>query len=574
MRHADMNTSHVKALRFLVKELGLRPLKLFSYMLLGFLAVFAEAFGLGLIVPILEFVRLGSSVTDQSGESIFLEKVQLIYEFVGLNPTLPLLLATFFFTVVTRQIFDFFYGMKLASLQLDVQHDLRRRVFKKSQNADFKTHKSISVGRYITSMEIQIEECSGLITGYLRQSRHLFVFLTYSLVMIISSPYFTVLGIVQFLLIATLLNSFVRYTRTISSQIIHHRTALTSFFSETHAAYRTVRLFKLETKQREVLGQLSSNFRDATERLFKASYKMPLYFGIFLGFAIAVQVYIGSVYLSVEVTTLTFFMIVLLRLAPSAQSFMKQRQGLARQLAAFEEVFNVSKLFQQNRIYKHEGKSFEAISYLKVENISFKHDEGHPNIIDNFSATFKAGEITLLSGPSGVGKSTLLDLLSGLLQPTAGKIYFNGKPFSSLNSDWLIDITSYASQQVFLFNGNFEENICLNKRFDGVWFENVVEMSGAGELLTRNSTRKNFQIEASGSNLSGGQKQRIALARSLYKRPLVLLLDEPTSALDDQVDSKLMSELEKYTKNTGIVTILVSHNPKHKKFAGKIVTME
>ena len=95
---------------------------------------------------------------------VFLEKVQLIYDFVGLNPTLPLCWLHFFYSCYSANI-DFFYGMKLASLQLNVQHDLRRRVFEKSQRADFKTHKSISVGRYITSMEIQIEECSGLITG-------------------------------------------------------------------------------------------------------------------------------------------------------------------------------------------------------------------------------------------------------------------------------------------------------------------------------------------------------------------------------------------------------------------------
>ena len=64
--------------------------------------------------------------------------------------------------------------------------------------------------------------------------------------------------------------------------------------------------------------------------------------------------------------------------------------------------------------------------------------------------------------------------------------------FSSLNSDWLIDVTSYASQQVFLFNGNFEENICLGKGFDDAWFENVMEMSGAGELLTLNATPGKF----------------------------------------------------------------------------------
>ena len=78
--------------------------------------------------------------------------------------------------------------------------------------------------------------------------------------MLISSPLFTVLGIIQFTVIAILLNSFVRYTKKIATKIINYRTALTSFYSEAYAADRTVRLFKLEPKQREILNRLSLNF--------------------------------------------------------------------------------------------------------------------------------------------------------------------------------------------------------------------------------------------------------------------------------------------------------------------------
>ena len=131
--------------------------------------------------------------------------------------------------------------------------------------------------------------------------------------MLISSPLFTVLGIAQFAVIAVLLNSIVLYTKKIATKIINYRTALTSFYSEAYAADRTVRLFKLEPKQLERLNQLSLKFFNATESLFKASYKMPLMFGIFLGVAIALQIYLGTTYLSVEVTTLTFFMIILLK---------------------------------------------------------------------------------------------------------------------------------------------------------------------------------------------------------------------------------------------------------------------
>ena len=298
---------------------------------------------------------------------------------------------------------------------------------------------------------------------------------------------------------------------------------------------------------------------------------MPLMFGIFLGVAIALQIHLGTSYLSVEVTTLTFFMIILLRLAPSAQAFMKQRQGLARQLAAFEAIFEIGKHYSVRKNLKNGDLCPDKIFSIEAKHVAFRYNEQQPNILADFNATFKAGEITLLSGPSGAGKSTLLDLLSGLLQPSEGEIFFNDQPSSSINPDWFMSVISYSSQDVFLFGGSLEENICLNTAYDENLFAQVVAMSGVECFAENTANQRNFEIETSGANLSGGQRQRIALARSLYKRPLVLLLDEPTSALDDRFDSQIMIGLQRYTEERNIITILVSHNPKHRSFAKKIV---
>ena len=245
---------------------------------------------------------------------------------------------------------------------------------------------------------------------------------------------------------------------------------------------------------------------------------MPLMFGIFLGVAIALQIHLGTSYLSVEVTTLTFFMIILLRLAPSAQAFMKQRQGLARQLAAFEAIFEIGKHYSVTKNLKNGDLCPDKIFSIEAKHVAFRYNEQQPNILADFNATFKAGEITLLSGPSGAGKSTLLDLLSGLLQPSEGEIFFNDQPSSSINPDWFMSGISYSSQDVFLFGGSLEENICLNTAYDENLFAQVVAMSGVECFAENTANQRNFEIETSGANLSGGQRQRIALARSLYKK--------------------------------------------------------
>ena len=171
---------------------------------------------------------------------------------------------------------------------------------------------------------------------------------------------------------------------------------------------------------------------------------------------------------------------------------------------------------------------------LSIENLTYAYpDRG--NVLDNFNCCIRKGEYVGFRGSSGVGKSTLFNLLIGLLKPSSGNICIDGIPLSVENRrSWLHHI-GYVPQEVFIFNGTLAENIALGcKEIDRDRIKkilNKVRLDKWAESLTNDL---DTVLGEAGGKLSGGQKQRIGIARALYKEADVLFLDEATSALDNQ----------------------------------------
>lgn len=198
------------------------------------------------------------------------------------------------------------------------------------------------------------------------------------------------------------------------------------------------------------------------------------------------------------------------------------------------------------------------MSFVKVENITFRFAKGLPAVIDELSFTMVQGEIVGILGPSGSGKSTLLRLLAGLEIPERGEITIDGRRI--VNDRTFVEPEQRCVGMVFqdyaLFpNMTVAQNIMfgLNKLNRSLRQERMEQML---ELLHMTDYAKRYPHE-----LSGGQQQRVALARALAPQPSILLMDEPFSSLDANLKATIRSELRHILQKTNITCLLVSHDP-------------
>lgn len=220
-------------------------------------------------------------------------------------------------------------------------------------------------------------------------------------------------------------------------------------------------------------------------------------------------------------------------------------------------------------------EKLDSFNKLEFKNISFKYKTAQQYILKNINLKIKKGEKIAIIGPSGVGKSCLLDLMLGFLEPNEGSININGIKLSKLNIlNWHRSI-SYVPQDVFLLNTSFIENIIFSSDtnlFDKNKLQNI--LTKCNLLTTVNSWPEGwFRVLGDrGNNISGGQKQRIGIARALYKESNIVFLDEATSALDSEIENVIMTNLT-YDRPE-MTVIAITHRPELLKYFDRIFKIE
>ncbi len=206
------------------------------------------------------------------------------------------------------------------------------------------------------------------------------------------------------------------------------------------------------------------------------------------------------------------------------------------------------------------------------DNVSFAYEDG-TQALRNVSLTVGAGETVALVGPSGGGKSTIINLLPRLYDVSAGSVSIDGQDVRNVTMKSLRENMALVSQDVTLFDDTIGANIAFGK--PGASQDEIVaaaKAAAAHDFIIAQTGGYDSPAGASGGNLSGGQKQRIALARAILRDAPILLLDEATSALDAESESKVQSALETLTQ--GRTTLVIAHRLSTVRRADKIIVLD
>ena len=209
-------------------------------------------------------------------------------------------------------------------------------------------------------------------------------------------------------------------------------------------------------------------------------------------------------------------------------------------------------------IYEPAGApNIEIRGDIDFKNVSFQYDEGKP-VLQDISFTIKAGEIIALVGESGVGKSTLIDLISAYHFANSGDVLIDGHDVKTLNLRKLRQSIAVVPQEVVLFNDTIETNIKYGN-FEAS-HEQIIEAARkahALDFIEKFPEQWKQVVGERGIKLSVGQKQRIAIARAILRNPTILVLDEPTSALDAGTEKIITESLDKLMQ--GKTTFIIAH---------------
>jgi ATP-binding cassette, subfamily B, bacterial PglK len=211
---------------------------------------------------------------------------------------------------------------------------------------------------------------------------------------------------------------------------------------------------------------------------------------------------------------------------------------------------------------------------LRVDKASFRYEAAHRDALSDVSLTIKKGEVIGICGPTGGGKTTLVDLMTGLLHPTTGTVTVDGLDLREHARAWHRNL-GVVPQMVFLVDAPLRDNIALAARkgkVDEAALNGAVDLAQLREFVDSLPDGLDTVIGERGVRVSGGQRQRIAIARALYRRPSVLVFDEGTSALDNTTEREVMAALARLRDDHTI--LMVAHRLSTVRNADRIVLVQ
>lgn len=269
------------------------------------------------------------------------------------------------------------------------------------------------------------------------------------------------------------------------------------------------------------------------------------------------------------------FAVAAIRLVPSIRGIMTSWSTIRYNRYSIETMIDAEE--QDLSTVTPDTERLNLRSSIELRDISFTFDDATKPTIENFSLTIKKGERVGIQGTSGVGKTTLFNLILGLYTPTSGTITVDGTPLTKHNIRKWQNAIGYVSQSVFITEGTLAENVAFGCDPNDIDHERIMQALENADLKEFVESLENgieTRIGEQGSRISGGQRQRIGIARALYKGCEVLLFDEATSSLDNRTEKNINEAIERLsTENKSLTIVVIAHRDSSIGYCDRIITL-
>ena len=450
--------------------------------------------------------------------------------------------------------------------------DIRVDMFKKLLKLPKKFFDRTSSGKILSKLTFDVEQIAGAASSiwldFIKASVTVFILVIYlfyknwqlSLSLIVILP---------IVFIAVKKSS--SRMRNSSSEVQKSIGDMTHLLEENISGNAVIKIFEAEKYEKDKFDHQVNNVRQQRFKVDLTAAVNSNLINILLGLSLAMVVYFSSFSLQMTAGEFLSYFTALAMLIKPAKTLVNINKPFQVALAAGQSV---SAFLNEEEESNNGKKSIKKLNGdIIFENILFSYE---PNklVLNNFSLSVKAGESIAIVGPTGSGKTTIIDLLTKFYTPQSGSIFIDGIDIKKLNNHSLRSNIAFVDQGTRLFNDTIRANIALGKS-DVMSFETVKESAVKAEAIEFiDNLEKQFDTDIgdNGQLLSGGQRQRLAIARAIAKDASILILDEATSALDSSTEKLVQKSIAKMTQNK--TTIIIAHRLSTIQNADRIIVLK
>jgi len=437
----------------------------------------------------------------------------------------------------------FIYDILSKMFIRNVTRELRSKIFSGIINHNYKDFNSKNTADYISALtnDIKLVE-ENYITSLLLVLQFSVAFIATIGILLYLSPLVTGCLFVSMLLIFIVPSIFGKKLESKQMNLSNKLTSFTTVIKDMLSGYDIIKSYNLK---KDAFEEFEGENKDLAKTKFEADKLLVINETLsqLLGMGTQFVAVFLSAYLVLKGNITMGTLIAIVQLSGSfiqpvimIMSYAPKITSMTSVIKRLDDMSN----YKDSSFTGSENPSFE--SSIEISNVNFAY-EGNKNILENVDLKIKKNKKYAIVGPSGCGKSTLAKLVLGYYADYNGEIKYDDKEIRNVNIEKINKMISVIHQNVYMFDKNIKDNICLYKKFSNESISNILELSGADKFINELEEGLDYFVGENGNNLSGGQRQRIAIARALIQQTPILVLDEGTSAIDMQTGYDIESRL-------------------------------
>ena len=545
----------------IIKILDTNQRTFFKYLIfLMLIAMILETVGIASLIPLINLFSDGNLLPNLNVE-IFLKSLN-----IDIKDNINIFLIFILFFFILKNIFLVFFYYIDSKFIYKVRFDLGVSLFKEYLYRDYLFHVRNNSAKLKEKITAQTSVFGGALSGLSQIiCEGLIIFGLLSFLFLIK-PLETLIILLTGLFLSLFFYLILRSKIYIlGKKRVIFQSALIKTMTEGFDAIKDIMIFK---SQKEFI----NNLREDSKNLAKAGYTMSfinrlpkIWFEISLIILLTVLIFIigeknedyGSI-----IATVGIFLITALRILPSSNKILQAFQQIKFSESTLDSL--EQDLKEKNlKPLKNSNKENEIFFQNKIEfkQVNFNYDGSKINILNHINFQINKNEFIGIIGETGSGKSTLIDLLTGLIKPVSGSIEVDGNSISKNPNSWIEKI-GYVPQNVYLTDDTIEKNISFgyDKDLSNEEMEKTIKNAQLTKFIASLKNGIKTKVGERAVKISGGERQRIGIARALYRNPDILLFDEATSALDIETENSFFNTLNSLKKKKTIIFITHRRN--------------
>ena len=521
---------------------------------------FADILSIGLLIPLLNIILNSSSMI------YYIDIINNFTEMVTLENILPFLLLSFLFVIIIKNLFTVFFTWYQVNFIVELDKSLKNRIYQYYMNRNYNFLVNFHTSEIFKNVDFEVSVfMNNLLSPLIYIFTNTFLVTAFSIFLLFFNFKVTLL------IVSTLLLIIIFFKLVLSNKLVrwgYERQAVQKkrfkLLKETFDIIKEIKLLKLNNYYSKRFSELLASLNKlAIYRSLANAIVRPSVEIIFLSIFILMMLFNLQNPQSL-IVTIGVYIATLFRIMPAFNSIIQNYQKLDSGKSSLEKIGET--VFGSRESKDTNNSKFSKINFEKkiiLQNISYTYEGSQSSILNNITLEIPYGKKIGIVGSSGSGKTSLLNIIIGLISPTDGEIFVDDLLLDSKDkiSEWQNNI-GYVPQSVILLDKSLKENVtmCFDRDLSPVEEKNYIKAINFAQLdkvYEKLLIDKKLTIGEGGFKISKGEGQRIGIARAIYRDCKVLILDEATNSLDEKTEKDFLKIIDSQMIN--MTLIFVSH---------------